>query len=141
MATGCFSNGRDVLALTAWQMVGVAALSWVATFVAGEDLASAVWTPGVVGSMAYLALACTCVAYLLQNIGTKYADPSSVALLLSMESPSGVLFSVLFAGEVLTAQVLCGFTLIFVAILVSELDWPLARRRGGEGRESLEPAE
>lgn len=141
VATGCFSNGRDVLALTAWQMVGVAALSWVATFVAGEDLASAVWTPGVVGSMAYLALACTCVAYLLQNIGTKYADPSSVALLLSMESPSGVLFSVLFAGEVLTAQVLCGFALIFVAILVSELDWPFVRRRGGEGRESLKPAE
>ncbi len=141
VATGRFSRSRDILALTAWQMVGVAALSWVATFAMGEDLAAAAWSPGVVGSMAYLAVACTCVAYLLQNIGTKYADPSSVALLLSMESPSGVLFSVLFAGEVLTGQVLCGFVLIFAAILASELDWSFARRRGREGREPLEPAD
>ncbi len=141
IATGQFSSGRDVLALTAWQMVGVAVLSWVATFVAGENLAAAAWTPGVVGSMVYLAVACTCVAYLLQNIGTKYADPSSVALLLSMESPSGVLFSVLFAGEVLTGQVLCGFALIFAAILASELDWSFLRRRGGAAPESLEAAD
>ena len=129
VATARFSRGRDILALTAWQMVGVAGLSWLATFLAGENPAQAAWTPGVVGSMAYLALACTCGAYLLQNVGTKYADSSSAALMLSMESPSGVRFSVLFAGEVLTGQVLAGFGLIFAAILISELNLRLPRRK------------
>ena len=132
VATGCFARGRDILALTAWQMVGFAALSWLAIPVAGENPLAIAWTPGVMGAMAYLALVCTCAAYLLQNVGTTYADPGSAALLLSMESPSGVLFSVLFAGEVLTAQVLAGFALIFAAILVSELPWGslLGRKEG-----------
>ena len=134
VATGCFARGRDILALTAWQMVGFAALSWLAIPVAGENPLAIAWTPGVMGAMAYLALVCTCAAYLLQNVGTTYADPGSAALLLSMESPSGVLFSVLFAGEVLTAQVLAGFALIFAAILVSELPWgSLFGRKEGLG--------
>lgn len=138
VATARFSRGRDILALTTWQMVGVAVLSWVSMLVAGESPATVVWDLGTVGSMAYLALACTCGAYLLQNVGTKYADSSSVALMLSMESPSGVLFSVLFAGEVLTGQVLAGFALIFVAILISELG---GGRASSKRKRAAEPSE
>lgn len=127
VATGRFARGRDILALTVWQMVGFAILSWLAIPLAGENPAAIEWTPGAVGAMTYLALVCTCAAYLLQNVGTTYADPGSAALLLSLESPSGVLFSVLFAGEVLTAQVLMGFVLIFCAIVVSEVRLRLPR--------------
>lgn len=48
-------------------------------------------------------------------------DPASGALLSSMESPSGVAFSVAFGYESLTLKLLCGFILIFLGILYSEL--------------------
>lgn len=132
VATAKFSQRHDVLVLTVWQFVGAAALAWLATLLFETTPPLSVWTPATVGTMAYLAVFCTCVALLLQNVGTKYADPSSAALLLSMESPSGVLFSVLFAGEVLTGQLVFGFVLIFLAIVTSETRWsflPFARGR------------
>ena len=130
VATSKFASSRDVFALTVWQFVGAAALAWAASALFETPPAASVWTPGIVGSMAYLSIACTCVALLLQNVGTKYTSPSSASLLLSMESPSGVLFSVAFAGEVLTAKVVAGFALIFLAVVTSETRWrflPFAR--------------
>ena len=71
--------------------------------------------------LTYLAVACTTLALLFQNIGQKHLPPSSASLLLSLESPFGVAFSVAFGAETLNAQVLCGFVLIFAAIMVSEV--------------------
>jgi len=129
VATAKFSQGRDILALTVWQFVGAAVCAWACTLAFEQPPAASVWTPGTVGAMAYLSVACTCIALLLQNIGTKFTSPSSAALLLSMESPSGVLFSVAFAGEVLTGQVAFGFALIFLAIVTSETGWAFLRRK------------
>lgn len=129
VATAKFSQKHDILALTVWQFVGAAACAWVCTLLFEQRPPLEVWTPGTVGAMAYLSVFCTCAALLMQNIGTKYASPSSAALLLSMESPSGVLFSVAFAGEVLTGQVVFGFVLIFMAIVTSETQLSFLRRK------------
>ncbi|MEE8716822.1 MAG: DMT family transporter [Coriobacteriales bacterium] len=135
VATAVFSRGRDVFALTAWQFVGSAACAWAVSLAFEEPPAASAWTPATIGALAYLAVACTCVALLLQNVGTKHVEPSSAALLLSLESPSGVLFSVLFAGEVLTPRIACGFALIFLAIVTSETRWAFLRRPApGRGR-------
>ena len=71
-------------------------------------------------SLLYLGIASTMVGFLLQNIGQKYTEPSTAALLLSMESVFGVLFSVLMLGEVLSVRMAYGCILIFVAIIISE---------------------
>ncbi len=143
VATSKFSSSRDVFVLTVWQFVGAAVLAWVVSALFETAPAASVWTPGIVGSMVYLSVMCTCVALLLQNVGTKYTSPSSASLLLSMESPSGVLFSVAFAGEVLTGKVLAGFVLIFLAVITSETRWqflPFVRARA-EAAEKSEAAE
>lgn len=59
-----------------------------------------------------------------QNVSLAYVNPSQAALLLSLESVFGVLFSVLLYGEVMTSRLLVGFALIFVAILVNEVVAP-----------------
>jgi drug/metabolite transporter (DMT)-like permease len=56
-----------------------------------------------------------------QNVGQAHVPPAQASLLLSLESVFGVLFSVLFFGEELTLQLALGFTLVFCAILLSEL--------------------
>ena len=57
---------------------------------------------------------------MLQNIGQKYTNPSAAAIILSLESVFGVLFSVLFSYETLTPKLIFGFVLIFAAVLLSE---------------------
>lgn len=54
--------------------------------------------------------------------------PATGSLLLSLESPSGVLFSVLMAGEVLTGKLIFGFALIFLSIVLSETHFSFLRK-------------
>ena len=82
------------------------------------------WGRRALGGVLYLALFCTMLALLLQNVGQKYASPASASILMSTESVFGILFSVLFAGEVVTPRLAVGFALIFAAVLVSEVQLP-----------------
>ncbi len=77
----------------------------------------------------YLAVFPTAIGFLLQLIGQKFAPPAGASLILSLESVFGVLFSVLFYGEVVQLRVLVGFAVVFAAIFLSEseLKWPLRR--------------
>lgn len=126
--TAKFSQGRDIYVLTAVQFAVVAACALVAGLAfepapdfsafAGED-----WF-----SLGYLAIACTLVALSFQNIGQQHTAPASAALLLSLESPFGVLFSVAMGAEALSLRVVAGFALVFAAVLVSELVPQLVRK-------------
>ena len=88
-----------------------------------------VWTPSFIGVMAFLSVGCTCVGLLIQNVGLAHVPASTGSLLLSMESPSGVLFSVLLMGEVLTSRLLAGFALIFLSIILSETHFDFLRKK------------
>ncbi len=116
-----FSEGRDIYVLTMWQFVGVAALSFAVgiIFEPAPDWAALpldCWT-----SLAYLAVACTLLALLFQNIGQANLPPASAALLLSLEAVFGVAFSVAFGAETLTLRIVGGFALVFISIIVSEV--------------------
>ena len=60
------------------------------------------------------------LGFLLQNVGQKYTNPNVAAVILSMESLFGALFSVLFLDEVFTGRMLAGCVLIFTAVLMAE---------------------
>lgn len=57
-----------------------------------------------------------------------HIPPAQASLFLSLESVFGVLFSVLLYGEQLSLRLLVGFSLIFVAIIISET-LPLKRKQ------------
>ena len=124
-----FSEGRDIYVLTMWQFVGVALCSCI---VGGLFEPAPNWSALPVEcwvSFAYLAVACTALALLFQNIGQAHLPPASAALLLSLESVFGVAFSVAFGAEELTTRVVVGFALVFTAIVVSEVLPERARLR------------
>ena len=125
-----FAQGRNIYVLTMWQFAGVALLSLVAgcVFEPGPTWASI--TPQGWISLAYLTVACTTLALLFQNIGQAHIPPASASLLLSLEAVFGVAFSVAFGAESLTARVVLGFALVFIAIIVSEV---LPERFGSRG--------
>lgn len=128
VAVAKFSQGRDIFILTVLQFATTALCCWVgALFTHGIPLdglpARAWWV------LLYLAIAATTVALLFQNVGQKYTDPSSAALLLALEAPFGVAFSVLFGAENPSALMYLGFFLIFLAVVCSETQFKFLRRR------------
>lgn len=114
-----FSKNRDVLLLTMLQFLfaGICAFA-PAMFL--EKLPSDI-PSGTIFAVIYLALFATCLCYILQNVGQKYTEPSSAALILSLEAVFGVIFSIIFTNEILTFKLFTGFAIIFIAILISEL--------------------
>lgn len=116
-----FSKTRDVLVLTVFQFIfeGLFGLCVGAVFETPPVLC--LITPEVVGQMAFLIIFASVVAFGIQNVSLAYVPPAQASLFLSLESVFGVIFSVLLYGEVVTARLLLGFTLIFAAILVNEI--------------------
>ena len=142
--TAKFAPGSDMTLLTVIQFL-VAGLLGLAAGLALEPmpnfaaLGADTWT-----SLAYLAVFASCVALLLQNLAVAHVDPAPASLFLATESVFGVLFSVLFLGELLTAPLFAGFALIFAGIVVSEyLPQRAARKAGaaGSGSAQVEAAE
>ena len=88
-------------------------------------------TPSIVASMVFLAVFASVIAFGIQNVALAYIPPAQGALLLSLESVFGVVFSVLLYGEVVTGRLLLGFALIFAAIVISET-FPLKRKGKGK---------
>ena len=124
-----YGRDMDVNVLTFWMFLAVGALSAVST-VATETVPDAsVWTPGLIGVLAFLAVFCTTGCLLIQNLGLAHVPSSIGSLLLSLESPSGVFFSVVFANEVLSGRLIAGFALIFCSIVLSETHFSFLRRR------------
>lgn len=80
----------------------------------------------------YLAFFATTVALLFQNIGQKLISECNASIILSLESVFGIFFSVLFYGEQLTYQIIFGFILIFIAIIVSETKLSFLKIKKGE---------
>ena len=114
-----FSKNRDVLLLTMLQFLFAGICAFVpAMFL--EKLPSDI-PSGTIFAVIYLALFATCLCYILQNVGQKYTEPSSAALILSLEAVFGVIFSIIFTNEILTFKLFTGFAIIFIAILISEL--------------------
>lgn len=117
--------------LIATLQFGVAAVcSWLV--VAAEGGLPTDFSLPVLGGTLYLSVLCTAVALSLQNFGQKYTNPSAAALVLCLEAVFGVIFSVVFYHEVLTAKIVAGFVLILVSIVISELGsafMPMGRKR------------
>ena len=125
---GHIGRTRDVSVLTSWMFLFVGLFSLAATTAFEPRVPAEQWTPEIIGQLVFLAVVCTTIGLLLQNQALSHVPPATGSLLLSLESPSGVLFSVLMAGEVLTGKLIFGFVLIFLSIVLSETHFSFLRR-------------
>ena len=117
---GHIGRTRDVSVLTSWMFLFVGLFSLVTSVLFEPVVPAEKWTPDIIGQLVFLAVVCTTIGLLLQNQALSHVPPATGSLLLSLESPAGVLFSVLMAGEVLTGKLVFGFVLIFLSIVLSE---------------------
>ena len=129
VAVAKVSQGRDIFILTVLQFATTGLCCWVSTIFITHGIPVGGLPQRAWWVLFYLAIAATAVALLFQNIGQKYTDPSSAALLLSLEAPFGVAFSVLFASEQPSSLMYLGFFLIFLAVVCSETQFKFLRRK------------
>lgn len=115
-----FGRDMDVNVLTFWMFLAVGVLSACASAATEPSPATVPWSLSLVGVLAFLAVFCTCVGLLMQNLALAHVPSSIGSLLLSLESPSGVFFSVVLASEMLSGRLIAGFALIFISIVFSE---------------------
>ncbi len=72
-------------------------------------------------SVLYLGVISTTVCYLLQTASQKYVDETKAAIILSMESVFGTVFSIIILREIITLRMVIGSAVILVAVIVSNL--------------------
>ena len=127
MGLSHFGEQDDPIALTIVQFAVVALLSWICTLTV--ERGAAFPAPAAWPQLLYLTVFATAVTLVCQSVGQSLTPPSQSAILLSLESVFGALFSVLMGRETLTLPILCGFTLVFVSVIVSETQLTFLRRK------------
>lgn len=116
--TANYAEDRDPIALTLIQFAVAAVICFVFALIfepAPQGLHANSWF-----AIAYLSIMCTAVCFLLQTFGQKYTPPSGAALIMTLESVFGTILSIILGKEILTFGILCGFALIFIAVVISE---------------------
>lgn len=121
LCVGRFGKGVDLPTVTFVELAAMAGVS-LAWALAAEPLPRfAELAPGFWGQMAYVVIGSSLLAMLLQNVAQRHVPTHRSALLLSLESVFATLFSLVFYGERLTVPVTVGFSLILVAVVLSQL--------------------
>ena len=123
------SPGKDIYLITIFQFAFAALYSWVFSLTTEVFPAESLKDPAVFLPLAYLCVMATTVALLFQNVGQIWSDPASASVILSLESVFGVLFSVICYGDEVSTKMLCGFVLIFVAVVCSETKFSFLRKK------------
>ena len=118
VAVSKFGKDRDPIVITILQFVSASICFWITSFVT-EEAPSGISSEAAL-PVIYLCLFCTALALLLQNFGQKYTTPSAASLLLSLEAVFGTLISTVLGREDLTFRTILGFSVIFIAIIISE---------------------
>ena len=80
------------------------------------------------GSVLYVGVFSSGVAYTLQILAQKDSNPTIVALLLSLESVFGAVSGAIFLHETMTGKELIGCVLMLIAVVLAQLDLPLKKR-------------
>ena len=101
------------------QMAPALILSFISLFCFGEtnlQVSQKGWL-----SVLYLGVISTTVCYLLPTASQKYVDETKAAIILSMESVFGTLFSVIILHEVLMPRMVVGCVIILTAVIISNM--------------------
>lgn len=119
VALAKFTRGHNPLLLTTVQFFTCGIINWILQlFVVKQPVPEL--TAANISALLYLTILCSAVALTFQSYGQKYTEPTTAAILLSLESVFGVIFSIIFYHEAITLRMYCGFGLIFLAVIISE---------------------
>lgn len=128
LVTDSYAQGRSALLLTMIQFAVAGALAWIAALLT-EPFPTQIPANAAI-SIVYLCVMCSALCNFLQTFGQKYTPAAGTAILMTLESVFGAVFSALFYHERFSLKLLIGFALIFSAVLISETKLSFLRKKG-----------
>ncbi len=117
-----YTQKTDPIILAILQLSVTAILSNITSFIIDPPMnLSLLWSTSK-GAILYLGVVNTLFTFLLQTVCQKYTSPVSASLIMSLESVFAGFFSYFILGERLSTKALIGAALIFIAIVVAQLE-------------------
>ena len=120
IAISRYTQGSDPITLSFVEFVSFAVMACVSSLVFESrpvllDMES---LPELLFTIVFATFGC----YVMQICAQKYAEPSHATIIMSLESVFGLFSSMIFLGETLTFWAGVGCAMIFVSVLISELE-------------------
>lgn len=116
-----FAKDMNIYKLAFLQIFIAAILCVLAAFITEpvpSSLSSRAWF-----AIIYLATFSTFLCFTIQTIAQKYTTSSHASIIMSLESVFAAIFGILLLEEKMTPTILLGCGLIFIAILIVEVDF------------------
>ena len=119
---GTKARSFDPISITFLQMATAGVLGLVVFLVKDTTAVSGVdWKLGLL-SVLYLGLVSSAVCYFLQTWAQTITTPSKAAIMMSMESLFGSLFSIIIGLEAFRINIPIGGLIIFASVILSEVE-------------------
>lgn len=136
VVVGKYAKERDPIVLTVIQIAAAGVFMAASAFIF-EAIPVAI-PPKVWIGMIYQVLFGTVICYVLQNSAQKHTTSSHTSIILSLEAFFATIMAVIFLKEQLTIQMIIGSLIIFLAILVVELNPFSKKTTGAETENTIE---
>jgi drug/metabolite transporter (DMT)-like permease len=111
----------DIIRLNCIQFAVIALLSAVPMLLFEQPKVAAISNAWM--TIVYAGLFSGCGAYTLQMLGQRRVEPAAASLLLSQENVFAALAGWAILGQTLSAREMLGCTLVFIAVVSSQLPW------------------
>ena len=115
-------QGANPIKTSCVQFLVVGVISLILAFIFEKPDLSIIWNAKF--EIMYAGFLSSGIAYTLQIIAQKDADPTSATLIMSLESVFAVLSGWLVLGESLSSKELIGCLFVFIAVILAQVQLP-----------------
>ena len=115
-------KGANPIKTSCIQFLVVGVISLILAFIFEKPDLSIIWNAKF--EIMYAGFLSSGIAYTLQIIAQKDADPTSATLIMSLESVFAVLSGWLVLGESLSSKELIGCLFVFIAVILAQIQLP-----------------
>ncbi|MDO4833496.1 MAG: DMT family transporter [Bacillota bacterium] len=117
-----FAPKVDVAKLVAIQFLVAGLISLAVALITETNAVSDILAAAP--NLLYTGIGSSALAFTLQGLGQKHANPTVASIILSCESMFGAVFGAIFLHEVLAGRELLGCVLMMIAILLAQIPSP-----------------
>lgn len=126
LCVGHFAPKVNVVKLTAAQFFVAGIISLIVAVFREPISAQALTGSGI--AVLYTGVMSTGVAFTLQALGQKHANPTAASIIMSTEGLWAVVFGFLILGEKMTGRELIGCGFMLIAVIISQLPVPVRKK-------------
>jgi drug/metabolite transporter (DMT)-like permease len=113
------AGGLDAIVLNGWAMLGGGSALLGASAI-GERWSELAWTPESIGSIAYLALVGSALAFVVMTVLIRHVSAQAISFLAMLLPFGALVFGAVLYGEDITARAAGGAALVSAGLLIAQ---------------------